>query len=217
MGNGSDLGGAITPGNVLIVSEEPRSLWRDRVQELGIGDHCEFLSRPFKGRPSQADWGAFIEWLSRYVMERRCALVIVDTLAAVNPVTDENDSARMMEVLTPLHRVTDAGAGVVLAHHLRKGDAGEAQASRGSGALPSFVDIILELRRYDAGRATDRRRVLTAYSRFDVTPPELVVELMGHTLPGLRNQIRRDTGGPNGSHPWHPPTSPGRADGGGGP
>jgi hypothetical protein len=58
----------------------------------------------------------------------------------------------------------------------KKGDAAEGQASRGSGALPASVDVILELRRYDLERREDSRRVLTAYSRYDETPGELVIK-----------------------------------------
>src|SRR5262249_45189880 len=62
-------------------------------------------------------------------------------------------------------------------HHPRKGDAGEGQASRGSGALPGFVDVILEMRRVRPSDRSNRQRQLTAYSRFDGTPDELVIEL----------------------------------------
>ena len=76
-----------------------------------------------------------------------------------------------------LRRITDAGAAILLVHHPRKGDASEGQASRGSGALPGFVDIIVELRRFSAKERNDRRRTLTSYSRFDETPPDAVIQL----------------------------------------
>jgi hypothetical protein len=80
----------------------------------------------------------------------------------------------MLRALAPLHLITEAGAAVLLAHHPRKSDGKEGKASRGSGALPGFADIIIEMRR-SSGK--DRQRVLTGYSRFDETPPELVIEL----------------------------------------
>jgi hypothetical protein len=83
----------------------------------------------------------------------------------------------MIRALTPLNAITDAGAGLLLTHHPRMGDAAEGQAARGSGALPGFVDCIIELRRFAPGNRDDRRRVLTAYSRFDETAPEVVIEL----------------------------------------
>jgi len=50
-------------------------------------------------------------------------------------------------------------------------------ASRGSGALPSAVDVLLEM--YWHGRAFDgdRRRRILGFSRFEDTPRQLVVEL----------------------------------------
>jgi hypothetical protein len=83
-----------------------------------------------------------------------------------------------------------------LVHHLRKGDGQEATGARGSGALPAFVDVILELRRYDASVRQDRRRVLTGYSRWDDTPDELVVELVedgtGYRAHGDKKQVARE-------------------------
>ena len=100
----------------------------------------------------------------------------------------------MMAALLPLHNITEAGAAVLLVHHPRKGDAAEGQASRGSGALPGFVDTILELRRFNAQEANDRRRKIRAYSRFDETPAEVVIELTGngYQLVGSTGDANRD-------------------------
>src|SRR5262249_17663087 len=69
----------------------------------------------------------------------------------------------------------------------------EATGSRGSGALPAFVDTILELRRYEAAHRQDRRRVLTGYGRWDETPDGLVVELRpdgsGYVAHGGREEV----------------------------
>jgi hypothetical protein len=178
MGGGADLAGLpVAAGNVLLVSEESAALWAGRRDKLGIGDHATFYVRPFLGRPNAAKWLAFIEHLARLVRQRGVSLVCFDTLASLSPCEDENDAAKMMAALSPLHRITEAGAGVLLVHHPRKGDAGEGQASRGSGALPGFVDVILEMRRARGSERGNRQRELTAYSRFDDTPDGLVIEL----------------------------------------
>jgi hypothetical protein len=177
MGQGEDLAGlTVTQGGVLVVSEESAALWATRRDKLGIGDHALFYVRPFLGRPDARTWAAFLRHLAQLVRQRELALICFDTLAALSPCDDENDAAKMLAALTPLHLLTEAGAAVLLSHHPRKGDASEGQASRGSGALPGFVDVILEMRRAKAGRDT-RQRELTAYSRFDDTPRELVIEL----------------------------------------
>lgn len=180
MGDGGELGGAVEAGRVLIVSEEGAGLWATRRDALGLGDHCEFLCRPFKGRPRYGAWLDFVDHLARLVVERRFDAVVFDTWSAMSPCPDENDAAQMLTALTPLNRITEAGAAVLLIHHPRKSDGAEGMASRGSGALTGFVDCIMELRRFAPGERQDRRRTLTAYSRFDETPAEAVVELTEH-------------------------------------
>ncbi len=76
----------------------------------------------------------------------------------------------------PLHGIAERAA-LLLLHHPRKSDGKEATASRGSGALPAFVDTILELRRHDAENRESTKRVLTGFGRWDETPAELVIEL----------------------------------------
>jgi hypothetical protein len=66
---------------------------------------------------------------------------------------------------------------VLLPHHPRKGKTLAGQAARGSGALPSFVDIIIEMNYYAQPDDLDRRRRLVAYSRHDDTPRHLLIEL----------------------------------------
>jgi hypothetical protein len=51
------------------------------------------------------------------------------------------------------------------------------QAARGSGALPAFVDILIEMYWYGKPGDGDRRRRLRAYSRQDETPRHLTIEL----------------------------------------
>lgn len=193
MGEGGELGGAVAKGRALIVSEEGQGLWSGRRDDLGIGDHCEFICRPFKGRPGDRGWLSFVDHLARLVAERRFGLVVFDTLPSMWCVQDENDAAKVLSALTPLNAITEAGAAVLLVHHPRKGDGGEGMAARGSGALPGFADVILELRRFAPGERADRRRTLTAYSRFDDTPADAVVELTddGYRSVGSRADARQ--------------------------
>jgi len=77
----------------------------------------------------------------------------------------------------PLRRLTAAGLAVLLIHHPRKGVNLAGQAARGSGALASFVDILIEMHWYGKADEDDRRRWLRAYSRYEETRPGLVLEL----------------------------------------
>jgi putative DNA primase/helicase len=169
---------ATQASRVLIVTEESESRWAQRRDELGLRDHLEFLIRPFPGRPRAERWEEFLGHLKALQQERQYDLLVMDTLANLWPVKDENDAAAVQTALMPLHGLLDAGgAGLLLVHHSRKSDGQEATSSRGSGALTAFVDTIVEFRRFNAGDRKDKKRVLTGYGRHDETPTELVVEL----------------------------------------
>ena len=174
---GGNLAGDVRPAKVLVISEEGANLWARRRDEVGIEDNANFVIRPFKRRPSYPEWNRSIENLAETVRQQRFDAVIFDTWQSMSPCMDENDAAGTMGALMPLNAITEAGAGVLLIHHPKKGDAGEGQASRGSGALPGFVDTIVELRRFNPQDANDRRRKLRGHSRFDETPAEVVIEL----------------------------------------
>ena len=173
---GPFLGQAVTPGRVLIVSEEPEHLWAERRDELGLKDHLEFLCRPFRARPSPADWVSFVCHVAKLIKDRSYDLTVLDTVSRMWPVEKENDASQVDAALMPLHGLTES-AGLLIVHHLRKGDGAEATGTRGSGALPAFVDTILEMRRFNPGDRRDRRRVLSGYGRYRETPDELVIEL----------------------------------------
>jgi hypothetical protein len=164
---------------VLVVSEESPSIWTKRRDELALTEQLHLVCRPFKGRATADDWQELIRLIEASVKAEDYGLVILDTLAALWPVMDENNATDVLTALMPLVQITSARAALLLVHHPRKGDATEGQATRGSGALPGFVDVILELRRYAAQDPGDTRRVLTAYSRFDETPAETVLDLTG--------------------------------------
>jgi KaiC/GvpD/RAD55 family RecA-like ATPase len=194
MAGGGDLGTTVAAGTVLIITEESEADWARRRDKLQIGDHVDVWARPFMTRPSFTDWLILVAKVATFVRERGYRVVIFDTLLRFLPIADENDAAQMTDALVPLHRVTEAGAALVLVHHLKKGDATEMQASRGSGALPAFVDTIVELRRYRPEDDTDRRRILKAVGRSDETEPELILELTedGYISRGTRAQATQE-------------------------
>jgi hypothetical protein len=105
-------------------------------------------------------------------------LVVIDSLAHFLPAHTENSASALVECLTPLQRLTTDGVSVLLPHHPRKGKTVAGQASRGSGALPGFVDIIIEMGYYSHPDDLDRRRRLVAFSRHDQTPRHLLIELL---------------------------------------
>jgi hypothetical protein len=170
-------GRAVAVGRTLYVTEESKKRWVQRRDQLGLTNATHFQVRPFRGKPHRGEWLLFIDHLDRLLEHGGYDLVVLDTLSNLWPVRDENDAAQVQEALMPLHRLCERGAALLLVHHLRKSDGTEATGSRGSGALPAFVDTIVELRRFAPDQAGDRRRVLTAVGRWDETPAELVIEL----------------------------------------
>jgi hypothetical protein len=179
-GDGSETffcGEPIEPIKALVISEESETKWAERRDDLGLGDHVHVICRPFPMRPTTPDWGVFMHDIAQLVKERGFNLVIFDTVQNLWCVKDENDAAQVIEALVPLNMITKEGAAVLLAMHPSKSDATEGRMTRGSGAIGGFVDIIVEMRRFDPERRDDSRRVLTAYSRFDDTPTQKVIEL----------------------------------------
>jgi hypothetical protein len=176
MDEGGDLAGlAVAPGKAVVVSEEDPSLWAYRCQKLGFGRHVWLLCRPFLGPPSFEEWDALIDHLLALHEEHGLSLAVIDPLAVFLPGNNENSASVMAEALAPLGRLTARGLAVLLLHHPSKEERAAGMAARGSGALPGFADIILEMSWYRD--SCDRRRRLRAFSRHEQTPRHLVIEL----------------------------------------
>jgi AAA domain len=167
----------VAAGRVLVVSEETKRLWAGRRDEVGLADHVQLIALPFRGRPLLEEWQAFMVRLEQLQVAEKYDLIVFDSMHNLWGVTDENKNAEVLAYLTPLNWLTEQGAALLLIAHPSKGDAGEGRATRGGGAWGGFVDLILEMRRHDAENRDDTRRVLTAYSRWEDTPGELVIEL----------------------------------------
>lgn len=173
---GKFLERSVAPAKVLVVSEESRDVWADRVRRMPIGEHCRLLARPFPRRPSPAAWERLIE----LGMELRGAgeldLLVIDPLAKFLPGSTENNLNSLQQMLDPLQCLTEDGIGVTILHHPRKRQSEEGSSARGHGGLLASVDIIIELSNYGQLRSDERRRKLFALSRFPETPRRLVYE-----------------------------------------
>lgn len=164
-------------GPTLIVSEEGPAAWASRRVEYELDGRIQYLARDTYARLTKEEWPVLVENIVRTTKQRGAELVIIDTLANLWPVVSENDAAEVLDALAPLRDITQAGAGLLLLHHPRKGEGGSFTASRGSGALPAFADVLIELRRYDTKSADDTRRVVQAVGRFEGIPAERIFEL----------------------------------------
>ena len=190
-------GQCIRHAKVLVITEESKSIWAARRDTLKLKDHIALTPKPFKTTPSAKDWLDFIKWVAKQAQAGGYGLVILDSLPNLwGGVRDENDAAQVLAALRPLNLLTELDIAVLLVAHPKKGDASEGQATRGTGAIGGFVDIILEMRRLDAKQHNDTRRELKAYSRFDQTPSLVVVQLDKehgtYSLIGTKSDARAD-------------------------
>jgi hypothetical protein len=194
MEEGGFLGTEVFPGKLLLVTEEPESKWGERQERLELGDNLRIISRPFKGRSDRRTWIEFVNHLARLVEDEGYDLVIIDALPNFWPVLEEERAGPVLDAVVPFQAVAQAGAAVVLCNHPAKSDGGVGNASRGSGALPAFVDFILEFRLYDPEHADDPKRRLSCVSRFDESRRELVLELTaeGYRGVGTRAEAKRE-------------------------
>lgn len=171
------LGRATKECRTLVVSEESETIWTMRRDALGLDDHLHVLAKPMAYKPSYGDWAEFVEFVAAKAADRKCDVVVFDTIGKFAPWENENDAAQVQGTVNPLDQLTQAGLGVTLFHHFGKTDGTEGRAARGSTALTGAVDIILELRRYKPDDKADRRRVLSGLGRFDTIPDEIVLAL----------------------------------------
>jgi len=173
---GEFLGQPVRPSRVLIVSEENESIWANRRDDLGLGDHVGYVCQPFKGRCTMPEWRAFVQAVADSVSRFQFDLVVVDTLAKMWPVREENDASQVDEAMMPLWLIAKAGASVLVIHHSRKSGGAEFTSVRGSSALAGFTEIIMEFRRNSDDKG-DRKRVIKAVGRLPGIPEEKLIEL----------------------------------------
>ena len=131
--------------------------------------------RPIRVKPNLKQWVEFIDEITKLCIKENIEMVVIDTLSTFWPIDNENDSAQVLKALVPMYSFTENNLAVLLVHHFRKGGGDQAQASRGSGALPGFVDNIIEFTRSENGYFNHRK--LKTYGRFDSVVPEVMISL----------------------------------------
>ena len=171
------IGRPIRPGRAVVVTEESEGNWRDRLAKFDYGNQVRWLCRPFDGQPRPEQWQALVEYLSADHRAAPFDLLVIDPLASFLPGNSENLASTMFAALMPLQMLTKRGVSIFIPHHPKKGDFVPGQASRGSGALTGFVDIIVEMDWYGQPFEDDRRRRLSAWSRHEQTPRRMLIEL----------------------------------------
>lgn len=138
------FGRRVKAGGVFYVAAEDSHGMRGRVQamEAELGDAPDF--KVVEGVTDLLSKQGQLRALQREVMQRRPALVVIDTLAVAFPGLEENDAKGMGQVVAAARCLTKSGAAVVLIHHDTK--AGDGQP-RGHSLLNGALDVALYLKR----------------------------------------------------------------------
>lgn len=180
------LGQDVRPCRALYISEESEHHWARRRDALLLGNHVGFVCQHFKTRPNFPEWHRFIgDEVCALITKYHFDLVVVDTLASIWPVHEENDAGQVTDAIRPVKQIAKTGAGVLLIHHTRKSGGDNFVGSRGSGALPSAVDNILEFDRHSSNQK-DGKRIIRAVGRNgDDVPASLLCELRDGQYIGL--------------------------------
>ena len=146
-------------GRLFVVSAE------SLVAKLAIMVNGEVQTGPLKAH------------IEEVIDRRHIDLVVIDPLAVFLPGNNENAAASITQALLPLNDLTTRGIAVLLLHHPRKGATLPGQSFRGTGALASNVDTLIDMSALAQPEDDDRRRWLRAYSRHEETRKNLVIEL----------------------------------------
>jgi 5S rRNA maturation endonuclease (ribonuclease M5) len=150
--------------SVVYLSEEPRSIWEQRLKPLG------------------GDWGALrvvfaLGTAPSVLMQRAFSgsedVVIVDTLRNLLQLRDENDNSEVARVCAPwVAGARQAHKTLVVSHHMKKGGGEHGEGISGGHALLGAFDIALELLKDPHQR---ERRLLRGYARL-IEVREMVYE-----------------------------------------
>jgi hypothetical protein len=173
---GEFLGQEVSECRVLYVTEEDTGIWADRRDQLMIGGHVAIVSKPFVMRATMAEWRDFLAKVVEDTKRYQFDLIVFDTLSKMWPVREENDAGQVAEALMPLWSLAQENVAVCLVHHTRKSGGEQFVASRGSGELPSFCEILVEFGT-NSDNPRDCTRTIKARGRYRDIPESNLVEL----------------------------------------
>lgn len=171
------LGQKTVKGPVVYLTEQPKVSFREAMKRAGLLGRKDFHVL-FRSQAFGVPWPNVVERAIRECEDSGSRLLVVDTLSQfAGLVRDaENDSGAALAAMEPLQKAAARGIGVLTISHDRKGGGAPGDARRGSSAYAGAVDVLCQLRRTE-GNGPRNRRLLSAISRFDATPEDLLIEL----------------------------------------
>ncbi|MDP9308188.1 MAG: helicase RepA family protein [Actinomycetota bacterium] len=172
------MGQPTTATPIVYLSEQPTASFRETLRRADLLDRDDFRVLRF-GDVFGLDWPVVVEGAIAEALRIGARLLVVDTLAQFSGLQGEgeNSAGDALTAIAPLQQAaTLHGLAVAIVRHSRKGGGEVGESARGSSAFGGAVDVLLSLRRRD-GHAPSTQRVIYSLSRFDETPPDLVIDL----------------------------------------
>jgi hypothetical protein len=149
---------------ILFITEEPRSIWRRRLNQA---------PGPWAGMRLVFGLGALPAALLGRIKRGTESVVILDTIRNLGVLSgDECDNTAVALALAPwIGAARDGNKTLLLTHHMRKGAGDHGEGISGGHALLGAVDVALEIRRDNQ----PNRRIVRGYARL-IQPDELLYE-----------------------------------------
>jgi len=169
-----------TKAKVVLLTEQGDSSLRVALARAGLLERDDLIVLSYCDARSLT-WAEIVDAAVTKAEEIGARVLAVDTLSqfARFKGEGENTSGDGQDAIEPLQvAAAEHNLAVIDLRHEKKADADIGDAARGSTAIGGAVDVILSLRRVKSLRPTIRS--LRSLSRFDETPPELLVEVTDH-------------------------------------
>lgn len=122
-------------------------------------------------------WPDIVEEAVAKAQREGARVLIVDTLPQFAGLRGdaENNSGDALAAILPVQAAAQSDLAVIVVRHDRKMGGEVGASSRGSSAFGGAVDIIVQLTKAE-GNAKPTLRKLSTLSRFDDTPPEVMID-----------------------------------------
>jgi hypothetical protein len=178
---------------LLLLTEERQSTLKPKVERFGIEGQC--LRLLMRHQVSGVAWPTIAEQCAAYCQLHGIGVVVIDTWDKWSGLNGEreNSAGDVTEALAPLLKAAGQGLAVIIVSHQRKSAGSHGEAIRGSNALTGGVDVVTEIERMKRGEdeLDPDARILKSLSRYDETPAELGVRLVGDSYEATDREALR--------------------------
>jgi hypothetical protein len=160
---------------VVYLTEQPPASLRVSLRRADLLGRDDFTLLTWRDGAGTA-WPDVVAAAVDQCEARSAGLLVIDTLSRFAGIDGdgENDAGKADAAMAPLQLAAADGLAVIVLRHERKAGGDVGDSGRGSTAFGGATDIILAIRRSEAGPNVRR---IYALSRFDETPDILSIEL----------------------------------------